>query len=90
MADQPSPRHRFQLHQPPPNDPAFDGESVPRTVEYLARLVIRWTLYAVAALLIVAAIIAQCNGAGPIVVGLCAVAGAAVAVLGWTCNPRRT
>jgi hypothetical protein len=67
----------------------FDGNAVPRAVEYLVRLAIRWTLYAVGAIFFAASVVSQ-MAAWPSGIALsCAVAGCAAIISGWFCTPRR-
>jgi hypothetical protein len=69
------------------NKPDFDGDAVPRAVEYLVRLAIRWVLYLIGVALLIVAIVAAGlkSFAGQVFV----VGGVALLISGWLCAPRR-
>jgi predicted anti-sigma-YlaC factor YlaD len=66
----------------------YDGDAVPKAVEYLARLAIRWSLYSLSAVAIIAAVVLLLSGQ-QVFAGVCAVVGCTLAIAGWKCTPKR-
>jgi hypothetical protein len=80
-------RSRYNLSMD--NKRPATSESVPRAVEYLIRLAIRWTFYTAAVLLIVFSIAGGSVAIHPLILWACVTVGIGCAILGVLCKPRR-